>query len=126
MTNKAGRSGSRPAKSKFKGFINVEFNAEDRDHFRRWSADREPDMVSSMVEKSEMGWKSSFAFDAWNDAYTFAITGKKTGTKYDGYCLVVRHRDVDRLMELADYLCHFIVVDETYPTEEEADNLDWV
>lgn len=126
MPSKAGRKRAQPAKFKFKGFINVEFNNDDREHFREWSAKREPDIVSSMVEKSETGWKSSFAFDSWNDAYTFALTGKKTGTKYDGFCLVVRHRDPDRLMALADYLCHFIVVDETYPTDEEADNLDWV
>lgn len=118
--------GRKPApKWKFLGFINVELNDREREHFRTWTEPRFPDMVASMIELAEVGWKASFGFDSWNDCYTFSITGKKTSTKYDGFCLMVRHRDSDQLLRLADYLCHFIVPDEIYPLPDSDDTLDW-
>lgn len=109
----------------FKGFINVEFNDPEKEDFRNWMKGKAVDMISSMIEKSEEGWKCSFGYDAWNDAYTFALTGKKTGTRYDGYCLMVRHRDDGMLQLLAHYLCHHIVVDETEPLPDVQNDLDW-
>ncbi len=126
MSRKTKPNGKPEPKFAFKGFINVEFNDPEKEMFRVWMEGKEVDMVSSMIEKSEEGWKCSFGYDRWNDAYTFALTGKKTETVYNGYCLMVRHRDVDMLMMLAHYLCHFIVVDETEALPDSSDELDWV
>lgn len=118
-------NGNNERKFRFKGFINVEFNDQEKENFRTWIEGKEVDMVSSMIEKSEEGWKCSFGYDAFNGAYTFALTGKKTGTAYDGYCLMVRHKDDLMLFKLAHYLCHYIVTEETEPLPDIQNELDW-
>ncbi len=119
-------NGNDEKKFRFKGFINVEFNDPEKEHFRNWMEEKSVDLVSTMIEKSEEGWKCSFGYDAFNGAYTFALTGKKTGTAYDGYCLMVRHSDDLMLFRLAHYLCHYIVVEESEPLPTSDDRLSWV
>lgn len=85
-------------------FVNHYFNDAEVNEFVTWADGRTLEMFDVLVVCIEAGWKVTLSYDEVNDVYFVALTGKKTHTRYDGTCIMIRHKVVDRLPALVSFL----------------------
>ena len=121
-------TGSKKAKDqewKFRGFHNITLSEEERSEYLQSGADRESQLLNSYVLLAERGWKCSFSFDGWRDAFCFSVTAKKTQTSFDGYCFTFYHRDPERAVGIGSWYIERVTNDEAIFVPADKKDLDW-
>lgn len=112
-------------KDKFKGFINVDFSHKLREEINTWIADRNMAFEDRVIGLAERGFKVSISYDENRDTWLCSLTGKRTYTSYDGWCVVVPHRDLDKVIYVATYVVEVMMEHNQLEIPGGDDEIDW-
>lgn len=102
--------GSKSKKWQFQGFINHEFTPAQIQQMTDYFDQRTFDHADTLQHWTDEGFKVSISYDEYRNCYLMSFTGKKTGTKIDGWIIQVRHSDVEKLLQASAFMLH-----ELYP-----------
>lgn len=84
--------------------VNVDFSMEDRILINDWLASRTIDIIDTLINVAEAGFKVSLSWSKNDEAFTLSLTDrrpKKRGVKSNVYLL--RHKDAEKLVGVATY-----------------------
>ena len=102
------KNGSSTKRTDFK-LVFVEFSVNDRIEVNEWIEGKEEPGGDDILDWTERGWKVSFSYSGSWKNHVITVTGKETGTSYDGQCYLVRHPEFSKCFQLARYVIEVMV-----------------
>jgi len=112
-------------KFEFKGFINLEFSADERSEILSSAADFGETGFEAAVILVESGYKIGFSYDDYHGVVQGTLTCRDPGSKYYGYCFTLRHVEIGRIVQVFRYFYDNQLKSELYAMKEQNKAFDW-
>lgn len=103
----------------------VDLTVVERDECNHWIKEHASDLSGFANRVCDAGWKLSVSYSDHYGCYFGSITGKTTGTKYDGSTLSIRHPDCDKLLQVLQFVALVLCPDNRVILPEEFAGDDW-
>lgn len=116
---------STKAKFEFLGFVNLDFNDEEKTVVRKWLTAFQPDPADSIAVLAEAKYKISIAYVESDEAYQFSATCKDLGSGYCGYVFTLRHVCIASGLGILRYVYDSLLKDSLYVHKEKSTQHDW-
>lgn len=100
-------------------FINFRFSASERDDFDKWMSHGDKVTLKAVHEVCQDDVRISLSWDAKNDCFICAMTGKEDSLNA-GKCLTVRGKTWERALFAAGYVHSVVYKGEVWEGEEDS------
>lgn len=114
-----------PTEFKFKGFVNLEFDDQEKETISAWIKTFQPEVNDSVVVLTEAGYKVSFSYSDYHDALQISATCKYVSSKYYGYCFTLVHADPAKGIGILRYLYDSMLSEGLYELSKGKSKYDW-
>lgn len=122
MTKKRSK---KPKEFEFKGFVNLDWPAAEKETIADWLKAFAPDVGDSLVVLAEAGYKVGVSYNDFHSAFHVAATCKVEGSKYCGRCFTLVHSDPGRGINIMRYFYDSHLAPEHYEVEGDELRYDW-
>jgi hypothetical protein len=121
----AKKNSSGVGKFKFKGFVNVEFNAAEKARILDWVEAFGEAPLDAAVVLVEARYKIGIGWDDYHSANQVTLTCKDEDSKYYGHCFTLKHADLGKALLIFRFFYDHSLKDGLYVIEGEVDKYDW-
>lgn len=125
MAKRNGRVESRKPDGGSGSFVLVDLDDDQRSEFAVWSEGKVPDFSDVGSELCERGWKLSFSYSVHYGCYFGSLTGKETGTRYDGVTVSTRHTDLNKLLLILRFVGSVLCPDDRISLPDQGSRFSW-
>lgn len=119
------RRSKKPKQFEFRGFVNLELTAVEKETIADWLKAFAPDVGDSLVVLAEAGYKVGVSYNDFHCAFHVAATCKLEGSKYYGRCFTLVHADPGRGVNILRYFYDSHLASGHYELEKDGAKHDW-